>query len=524
MIDDFHWSDAQSVELLDIFAEDITSLPVIIVIALRKSIISSQASPLILFMDSRVEKSENVFGIKLAELTKENIADLSHKYINNYKSNKKFESWIYDNSLGVPGAVTEYLRYFNENSPFKSDGKLIDNFEKSDFLPSTIHSTFSKTIEKLTDEQKNILSICSSEGRECTALIISSLLNTDILTTIKKLRSIQQKTGVIRSIGAHKRYGVKTTIYEFTQAFYKKYFESLLEYEEYVSLHGQIASLLRQKYEEAESEALKHEIAPYLAAHSSESGDEETAKSMLLVSAKAAQKFGNTELLKEIYNRFTDIGSIDEKDETNPDMLAFKEIMKGLKTSESTLEVPEYNSEETGELNGNNSRTHYEDFTSARKIIVEYYHNNRFDEAVEYALDFINKNDEELRSSEKSQLLAIAIKSYIESGQIDLAENYADQALHLIETHHDPIAECFVMNALAVLRHKQNRKDEMFVFLKKAAHRAMSLSPELRLLTLANIALLTEKDEPLKSRRYYDSVRKLASELNFEQFSEDVLA
>ncbi|MFH1050245.1 MAG: AAA family ATPase [bacterium] len=521
MLDDFHWSDAQSVELLDLLAEDITSIPIIIVIAYRKSIVDSQASPLISFINDKIDKAPNIFGIQLKEFSKKDISNLIAGTFDGYSSNETFEEWLYNNSFGVPGVLSEYLKYFKINNPFKSDGSLNDNFFHSDYLPATIHSAFSKTIEKLSDEDKNILSICASEGRECTAIVMSNLLSTDILTTIKKLRSLQQNSGIIRSIGAHHRYGVKTTIYEFTQAFYKKYFEGLLEYEEYVALHGQISAFLKTKYNEAESEATKHEIAPYLAAHSMESGDEETAKSMLLVSAQAAQKYGNATIVRDVYDRFKELGVI-SNDESNPDAMAIQEIMRNLEVTDGRQQTAEGNFEGDDTGNGGTGSV-YQDFIAIRKIIVEYYHKNKYDEAVEYALNYLNKNEEELRSSEIAQILAIIIKSYVESGQTELAENYSEKALNLIESHNDPIAECFVMNSLAVLRCQQGRKDEMLNFLKKAAQKAIALSPELRLLTLSNIALLTEESEPAKARRYYESVRRLASSLNYEQFSSQVL-
>jgi len=522
MLDDFHWSDAQSVELLDMFAEDIASIPILLVIAFRKSIVESQASPLISFIHSKVDKGQNIFGIQLKEFTKSEINQIIGRNFANYTTNDTFEDWIYNNSFGVPGVVSEYLHYFKENSPFKNDGSLSENFFNSDYLPATIHSAFSKTIEKLSDEDKNILSICASEGKECTAIVVSNLLSTDVLTTIKKLRSLQQKSSIIRSIGAHNRYGVKTTIYEFSQAFYKKYFESLLEYEEYVALHGQISAFLKTKYNEAESEATKHEIAPYLTAHSLESGDEETAKSMLLVSAQAAQKFGNAAIVRNVYDRFTELGVI-TNDDDNPDAMAIQEIMKNLEIADGKHLTLENGTNIEGIGLSGSGTVAYQDFITVRKIIVEYYHKNKFDEAVEYALNYLNKNESELRSSEVAQLLALIVKSYIESGQTELAENYSDRALSLIESHNDPIAECFVMNALAVLRYQQGRKDDMLAYLKKAAQKAIALSPELRLLTLSNIALLTEESEPSKARRYYESVRRLASQLNYEQFSGQVL-
>jgi predicted ATPase len=520
MLDDFHWSDAQSVELLDLLAENIASIQIIIVVAYRKSIIDSQASPLISFVSDKVNKVPNIIGIELTELSKNDISHLIASNFVNYNANETFEEWLYNNSFGVPGVVAEYIRYFKVHSPFNSDGSLNDNFFNSDYLPATIHSAFSKTIEKLGDEDKNILSICASEGRECTAIVISNLLNTDVLTTIKKLRSLQQKSGIIRSIGAHNRYGVKTTIYEFTQAFYKKYFESLLEYEEYVALHGQISAFLKTKYNEAEAESTKHEIAPYLAAHSLEAGDEETAKSMLLVSAQAAQKFGNSKIIKDVFERFSELGVI--TDEDNPDAIAIKEIMRNLESSEKSEKPTNGITSDEISTDGNYIVAS-QDFIAVRKVVVEYYHKNRYNEAVEYALNYLNKNEEDLRSSEKAQLLALIIKSYLEAGQTELAENYSDKALKLIEQHNDPIAECFVMNAMALLRYKQGRTEEMMSYLRKAAQKAIILSPELRLLTLSNIAILTEEQEPTKARRYFESVRRLSAALNYEQLAKQVL-
>jgi len=243
---------------------------------------------------------------------------------------------------------------------------------------------------------------------------------------------------------------------------------------------------------------------------------------MLLVSAQAAQKFGNARIVRDVYDRFKELGVINADDDDNPDAMAIKEILRNIELTDSVQKSANGNIE-PGNSDFDVSGYAYKDFISVRKIIVEYYHKNRFDEAVEYALNYLNRNEEELRSSEIAQILALIIKSYIESGQAGLAENYSERALNLIETHNDPIAGCFVMNSLAVLRYKQGRKDEMLNYLKKAAQKAISLSPELRLLTLSNIALLTEESEPSKARRYYESVRRLASSLNFEQFANEVL-
>ncbi len=83
-----------------------------------------------------------------------------------------------------------------------------------------------------------------------------------------------------------------------------------MEFEENTALHGQIAALLKQRYNEADAESIKSQIAPYLAAHSSESGDEQTAKEMMLKTAEGALEMGNADMVNSIYNSFKDLNLV----------------------------------------------------------------------------------------------------------------------------------------------------------------------------------------------------------------------
>ena len=279
-LDDMQWTDHQSVELLSYFADQIEDMPLIICVAYRKSLLESIGSPMISFIDEKTKKFDHVSEIELKPFSQEQIEICAKQSLENYNHSEIFLNWMQRHTIGTPGVVAEYMKYFLEYSPFDSEGNFKEDISTSEFLPTSVHTAFSQVLDKLSEEERNTLSICSAEGREFTATIVSSLLNTDILQTIRKLRHLQQTTQIVRSVGASMRYGVKTTVYQFTQAFYYNYFENSLEYEENQALHGEIAALLKQRYNDAESEAVRKEIAPYLAAHSVESGDKDTAKSV----------------------------------------------------------------------------------------------------------------------------------------------------------------------------------------------------------------------------------------------------
>ncbi|MGA2298029.1 MAG: AAA family ATPase, partial [FCB group bacterium] len=509
LFDDFHWCDAQSLELLNLFVEKIASLPIIIVITYRKSLIISKGLILLSFIQRFKKSYDNVHILELNGFNPEHLNLCCKNYFRNYKTSKEFEDWLYNQSLGVPGVIFEYLKYFKNNSPFLSDGKLIENFEHSNFLPTSIHSAFSQVLDKLDDEERNILSICSCEGREFTAIIISQLLNTDILSSIKKLRSLQNKTGIMRSIGSQIRYGVRTTAYEFTQAFYHTFFENSLEYEEHVALHGQIAALLKQKYDDAESEAIRQEIAPYLAAHSAEAGDTQTAKSMLLLAAQAAQKFGSTEVIKDLYDNFQNIGKSEKDDEQeNADKidnedLVFNEMLK------TSLHITKETSEENKDniTYENNEQILTEDFNIIRKTVVEYYLKKNYSMAVDFAIQYLNGSNNELRLNEKIQLLSIAVKSLIELNDFSRAEKYCIDAKALLKDKDDPLSECIFLNTLSALQVSQGKDAEAMQNLQLAAEKSMILPPELRLLTLSNIAIIMESTDSVQANKYFDAVR-----------------
>jgi hypothetical protein len=518
LIDDMHWADAQSVELLTIIREKITEIPLMLVFTYKQSVLESQGVPLMSFVNNQESITGNFLNIELQAFGRKEIEDYSKKLFDNYKSNSEFESWIIGQSYGVPGVAAEYLRYFSKFPPFGPDGELATNIEGNEFLPTSIQALFAEQLDSLTEEERNMLAICSAEGREFSAAVVSKLMNDDVLTTIKKLRSLQNKTGIIKSIGAQSRYGIKTTMYKFNQVYFHTFFENSLEYEEYTALHGEIAAYLKQRYEETDSDDIREEIAPYLAAHSAESGDEETAKDMLLFSASTAEKYGSTEIIEQAYRNFERYSGKVAGDETSPRNEEFHEKMKELSErfddTKSIAEIPEGDivTLDSGVL----------DFNMVRKTIVNDYNNGRYSEAIEKVNKYTENISEDFSKAEIAQLLALAAKCRIQSGEYDSAEDYVRSAMNVLENDKSSFAECFVFNVAAVLYSELDDFSRAYHYMDKAANIAVNLPDELKLLTVANLSLILKKITPEKSEKYFDAAVKMSEALNYKQFKRDL--
>ncbi len=536
LMDDMHWADAQSVELMNMLADNISKIPVVIAFTCRMDVLHAQGTPLLSFIERRVNKDNNIYRVELNPFDKKQISSTCGFFLPNYKPNHDFEEWIYEHSYGVPGVVMEYLHYFMENPPFDDSGQLQSNFGQGDFLPATVQSTFSQLLGKLNDEERNILATCAAEGREFSAIIISELINSDILSTIKKLRSLQNKTGIIKSKGARHKYGVKTTVYKFTQAFYHTFFERNLEYEEHVALHGQIAATLRKRYDDAENEAVREQIAPYLAAHSAESGDEDMAKDMLMETARHAKKYGSAEIIKDAYDNYVSFGNTvlaapdDTNSEAEPDIdfdaVTFREMVKTAHAeSDSEYKASDENSKTESSANSNGGISEFAtmEFNSIRKAVIKKFLERDFISATDLAQSYMDDEEVTLDDAEKAQLLAIIARCKIETNDFDSAENYCREAQKAADNSNNELAECIAINTFALLRFSQERYNDAIIYLQDIAKKALKMPVELRLLTISNIYRIMDKKTPEKARQFRESAAKLSSELKYRDFQEEAL-
>lgn len=514
--DNMHWADKQSIELLNYLNEKIIDLPIAIVFTYQKSIVEANPSQFLIYLTEQKDLGK-LHTFDLDSFTLSDIRELCKDNLSPYTPNTQFEEWLMSKSYGVPGIISEYLKHFQKNSPFNSSGHLKDNFENTVVFPESFNLAFSQSITDLSEDERNLLALCSAEGREFTALVISHLLNTDVLTTIKRLRALQNKTSIIKSQGAHQRYGQTTTIYEFSQAFYHTFFASSLEYEEKVSIHAQIAKYLKSKMDESESIEFKGEIAPYIAAHSLQSGDEDTARRMLLISAQAANETGGADAVEEAYAIYQSLSSKTTEEEVTSEKIIFDNLLE-----QSYLNISsDLIKNASGATNENDALPI--DFNYIRRSIVDEYHKGNSNKAADIAITYINTHKTHLQPSEQAQMLTIASKCYLEIDDIHSAEKYCNEALELIKNYKEPVPESFALNVSAIIKAEKGDLDGAFFTLQAAARKSVNLPAEIRLLTISNIALLLKKWDDKKSDKYLSAVRKISKHLNFEELAHDVI-
>lgn len=505
LLDDMQWSDADSVDLLGHFAEALHELPILLVVSYRPSVVHDRLAPLLSLLKQYPADGKSILKIDIPAFTVGDMDSLCSLLLHSYKHHREFEKWLWEKTSGIPQVVVEYLHYFDRVSPFDAQGNLSEEFKRGEIVPASVHAAFSKLVEQLSDEDRNILSICSAEGNECTAFVVSKLMNTDIVTTIKKLRFLQQRTGIIRSLGAQTRYGVKTTVYQFGQTFYQEHFHELLEFEEKAAIHDQIAALLQKQYTDATDEQTKNLIAPYLAAHHAASGNDTESQKMLLVSAQVAADLGS-EAIAGAAQEQMDVLFQSDPDANQPLRREMNAIMR----------MVHHESEESSE--GSVQRFPVIDIAAVQKEMVELYHSEKFTEAVQKAeLAMLDIDDGE----HKARILVLLARVRLALGEPLTARESCTSALNILVNYPNTETQCLALNTAASIAMFLGEQAAAWEHLRHAATLCAQLGNEYKLLTITNISTLIARSSPQEASRYKKAAKQLSKSLHFSRFAED---
>ncbi len=515
MIDDAQWMDAQSVEFLDFLLKREDPWSFSVVLSYQHATVETKNPALTAWLrqhgrDARLRHVElKAFGNQ--EL-REALIDIVPKK----EPSPALEDWLLRRSAGIPITVMEYVGYFSQHSPFRADASLDADLLNSHLIPASLQALFARNIEQLSEEDVTLLALCSAEGRECSVFVISQLMNLDTLSTIKRLKSLQYRTAMIRSTGAHARYGVKTTIYEFTQALHHSYFHATLEMEERIELHERIAAMLQKCYRETDDELLQRQLAPYIAAHALEAGDEATARRMLVHSAKQAEESGAGSVMSDVLHAYTELQG-DEHDSSTDEE---DKLLHGIAQHMGLEEAPAYTAAQPPQPES--SQLDIPDCSIVREDVVQLYYDGQYDEASERVLRFVEQSGSLIRAEDHALLLLMAARADIEAQKLERAESLCHNATVLLDRTDDDYARCVLDNVLSTIQQRRGNMSNSIQQLRQAAQRAMQLSDDLKLLTISNISLALKPSNQRQARIFERIARQLSSSLRFQDFISSV--
>jgi hypothetical protein len=262
LVDDAHWSDPQSVEVLARLVADATT-PILVVWVYDPGKAREINLPLL----SLVHASSSASTIRLSALDEGGFDTVLSAIAPSLNFSSEQRRILRERTAGLPGIMVEYVKYLERIGDVAADGTVKTDGLLATGVQLSNHPATDQMLHELGEEDALFLSICAAEGSEFTAFMVAALTNADVLTTVRRLRQLERSTGLIKSNGVRTRYGVKSTVYSFTSDLAFVFLAHYASYEERRAIHQRIVEVLTNERHQSNVEAVREQLALLIAAH-----------------------------------------------------------------------------------------------------------------------------------------------------------------------------------------------------------------------------------------------------------------
>ncbi len=322
IIDDFHWADTSSANLLFTAARELRGKPIVFLIAYRADDAMSsrggEGHPL-LHIRNELQRYDLIVDIDVPMLTGSDLDQLLHSLYPHYRNSAAFEQWLLRAGSGNALFITQFLTTLEEDGYIDAaTGNIREGFELAR-VPASAQAVVQERIRRLNEDTRELLRYASVEGDTFTSTVLACITEVPQLRLLQKLRIAEETYRFIRSLGRQRLYAREMTAYKFTHVLMHKVLYDSLGEEERELLHEAVFAILKEEWESALQEQLNIEgVAARLAVHAEILGQYDFAIEVLLEGARSSWKeFAEEEALHQLRKAFALLQNITQNTETN---------------------------------------------------------------------------------------------------------------------------------------------------------------------------------------------------------------
>jgi serine/threonine protein kinase/tetratricopeptide (TPR) repeat protein len=306
LLEDLHWADPSSVDLLRHLCQRITNQRLMIAGTFRPEDIERMNHPLKSYK-AEMQVHRLCEEVALTSLTREHITE----YLNATFAPNDFPAGlaalIHEKTEGHPLFATNLLQYLSERGDIArvnahwSLGRPIADLDLE--APESIRSMISKKMDALAEEERRTLQYASVEGAEFLSTVVATLLGVDEVDLEERLAHLQKTHRLIETRGEEDLPdGSLATRYRFAHALYQNFLYSDLVAKRRVMLHRQAGEQLLKHY----GKRAPH-VATQLALHFERGREFARAIEYLMQAAENAIKLYANAEAAEHYTRALDL-------------------------------------------------------------------------------------------------------------------------------------------------------------------------------------------------------------------------
>jgi tetratricopeptide (TPR) repeat protein len=259
VIEDAHWIDESSCNLLMRLSSRVTSLPVLVVVTCRPSYLN-EGHPLDKIRNELLMKNLisvlPVSGLD-AEETKKYIVRRFGSVLNLHLA-----EWLTNICKGLPLFATQYLNLLEQNGVIqKTDtGQYAFNGEIKSIMgkwevtghlantaiPETIEALLEEQIKRILEEDREMLQVGAVQGEQFLSSILADLLHQEERSVLKRLRRVMEQHHIVNIYSGSEVSVSKSEVYSFEHIMLQQMLYKKLSPRERVLYHQDVAGLLEK--------------------------------------------------------------------------------------------------------------------------------------------------------------------------------------------------------------------------------------------------------------------------------------
>ncbi|HZV13452.1 MAG TPA: AAA family ATPase, partial [Candidatus Kapabacteria bacterium] len=200
LLDDMHWADTSSTNLLFYLSRQITSKKILVLATYRPddALASNEGKghPIIT-VKNEILRYEAGKEMKLGYLGGEAIQELLQQTFSEYHTDTNFEGWLRKISDGNSLFVTQFIKTLQEDGHLNEHGSFSGDYDNIT-IPGSALAVVTERTRRLDEGTRELLSYATAEGEEFTSYVLGQLTSKKPLELLRDLRKAEA-AGLVQS-------------------------------------------------------------------------------------------------------------------------------------------------------------------------------------------------------------------------------------------------------------------------------------------------------------------------------------
>jgi tetratricopeptide (TPR) repeat protein/predicted Ser/Thr protein kinase len=251
LLEDLHWSDLATCELIAYLSKRISKLPLLVLGTYRPADLRRDGHPLrpiLLEMEGHRVSRE----IRLDLLTEMDVAVYLGLEFDDHRFPTEFAVWLHTKTGGTPLFMTDVVRYLvkREAIVLSTHWQLARPIQELEGeVPASVRSMIELKMDVLSEEQRRLLVLASVQGETFDSLTLSEAANIDELRLEEQLEELARLHNLVVPV-AETELGEEamTTRHKFVHVLYQNTLYDALTLKRRMLLHERIATVLERHF------------------------------------------------------------------------------------------------------------------------------------------------------------------------------------------------------------------------------------------------------------------------------------